>query len=137
MWVGQDVVGELTKAMEILIGYACGDFDRGRYHNDNVIAAEILGIGTNVAYMERTHAIPKWQGLLPQSGEMVSKNKCCYMERAHAIPIFNVLSNRQVIKMEWGNFRSSHLPFTEYDQGLDLEILNPGEQVKVLFSLMP
>uniref|UniRef100_A0A9I9CJX3 Phosphotransferase n=1 Tax=Cucumis melo TaxID=3656 RepID=A0A9I9CJX3_CUCME len=62
--------------------------------------------------MERTHAIPKWQGLLPQSGEMV-------------------------IKMEWGNFRSSHLPFTEYDQGLDLEILNPGEQVKVLFSLMP
>ena len=37
--------------------------------------------------------------------------------------------------MEWGNFRSSHLPFTEYDQALDLESLNPGEQVKVLFSL--
>ena len=47
--------------------------------------------------------------------------------------IFNVLSNRQVINMEWGNFRSSHLPITEYDQALDLESLNPGEQVKLLF----
>lgn len=31
--------------------------------------------------------------------------------------------------MEWGNFRSSHLPLTEYDQDLDAESLNPGEQV--------
>lgn len=31
--------------------------------------------------------------------------------------------------MEWGNFRSSHLPLTEYDQALDDESLNPGEQV--------
>lgn len=31
--------------------------------------------------------------------------------------------------MEWGNFRSSHLPVTEYDQSLDAESLNPGEQV--------
>lgn len=31
--------------------------------------------------------------------------------------------------MEWGNFRSSHLPLTEYDQSLDAESLNPGEQV--------
>lgn len=36
--------------------------------------------------------------------------------------------------MEWGNFRSSHLPITEYDHALDLESLNPGEQVKLLFS---
>lgn len=35
----------------------------------------------------------------------------------------------QVINMEWGNFRSSHLPLTEYDQALDAESLNPGEQV--------
>ena len=34
--------------------------------------------------------------------------------------------------MEWGNFRSSHLPLTEYDQALDAESLNPGEQVKTL-----
>lgn len=31
--------------------------------------------------------------------------------------------------MEWGNFRSSHLPVTEYDQNLDVESLNPGEQI--------
>lgn len=37
--------------------------------------------------------------------------------------------------MEWGNFRSAHLPYTEYDHALDLESLNPGEQVKPLFSL--
>lgn len=33
--------------------------------------------------------------------------------------------------MEWGNFRSSHLPLTEYDHALDNESLNPGEQVLV------
>jgi len=31
--------------------------------------------------------------------------------------------------MEWGSFGSSHLPITEYDQDLDAESLNPGEQV--------
>ena len=31
--------------------------------------------------------------------------------------------------MEWGNFYSCHLPVTEYDQALDSESLNPGEQI--------
>jgi hexokinase len=31
--------------------------------------------------------------------------------------------------MEWGNFKSSLLPITEYDEALDFESLNPGEQV--------
>lgn len=31
--------------------------------------------------------------------------------------------------MEWGNFKSSLLPMTEYDEELDFESLNPGEQV--------
>jgi hexokinase len=31
--------------------------------------------------------------------------------------------------MEWGNFKSAHLPLTEFDQALDEESLNPGEQV--------
>ncbi|GKD74558.1 putative hexokinase [Tanacetum coccineum] len=31
--------------------------------------------------------------------------------------------------MEWGNFKSSHLPLTEYDNALDAESLNPGEQI--------
>lgn len=31
--------------------------------------------------------------------------------------------------MEWGNFRSSHLPLTQYDNAMDTDSLNPGEQV--------
>lgn len=41
----------------------------------------------------------------------------------------------QVINMEWGNFRSSHLPLTEYDLALDAESLNPGEQVRLFYFL--
>ncbi|KAH7512938.1 hypothetical protein FEM48_Zijuj12G0143400 [Ziziphus jujuba var. spinosa] len=111
--VGQDVVGELTKAMErigldmrvaALVNDTIGTLAGGKYHNQDVIAAVILGTGTNAAYVERAQAIPKWHGLLPKSGEMV-------------------------INMEWGNFRSSHLPLTDYDQELDNESLNPGEQI--------
>ncbi|KAL9443654.1 hypothetical protein AB3S75_016928 [Citrus x aurantiifolia] len=111
--VGEDVVGELTKAMErigldmrvaALVNDTIGTLAGGRYHNKDAIAAVILGTGTNAAYVERAHAIPKWHGLLPKSGEMV-------------------------INMEWGNFRSSHLPLTEYDEALDTESLNPGEQI--------
>ncbi|MBA0810365.1 hypothetical protein Gohar_002368, partial [Gossypium harknessii] len=111
--VGQDVVGELTKAIEragvdmrvaALVNDTVGTLAGGRYNNPDVAAAVILGTGTNAAYVEHTHAIPKWHGLLPKSGEMV-------------------------INMEWGNFRSSHLPLTEYDQALDAGSLNPGEQI--------
>ncbi|GFS43908.1 hexokinase 1 [Actinidia rufa] len=111
--VGQDVVGELTKAMErvgldmsvtALVNDTIGTLAGGRYYNPDVVAAVILGTGTNAAYVERAQAIPKWHGLLPKSGEMA-------------------------INMEWGNFRSPHLPLTEYDQAMDVESLNPGEQL--------
>ncbi|XP_010526433.1 PREDICTED: hexokinase-1 [Tarenaya hassleriana] len=111
--VGQDVVGELNKAMErvgldmcvaALVNDTVGTLAGGRYYRPEVTAAVILGTGTNAAYVERAHAIPKWHGLLPKSGEMV-------------------------INMEWGNFRSSHLPLTEFDHSLDFESLNPGEQI--------
>ncbi|KAK4483637.1 hypothetical protein RD792_010838 [Penstemon davidsonii] len=111
--VGEDVVEELTKAMErvnldmrvaALVNDTVGTLAGGKYSNPDVIAAVILGTGSNAAYIERAHAIPKWQGLLPKTGEMV-------------------------INMEWGNFRSSHLPLTEYDISLDAESLNPGEQI--------
>jgi len=49
-----------------------GTLAGGRYHDQDVIAAVILGTGTNAAYVERAHAIPKWHGLLPISGDMVS-----------------------------------------------------------------
>ncbi|KAD6795142.1 hypothetical protein E3N88_06038 [Mikania micrantha] len=110
--VGQDVAEELTKAMErvglgmrvsALVNDTVGTLAEGRYSDPNVIAALILGTGSNAAYVERANAIPKWQGLPPKSGEMV-------------------------INMEWGNFRSSHLPLTDYDEILDSETLNAGEQ---------
>ncbi|KAF6141720.1 hypothetical protein GIB67_027898 [Kingdonia uniflora] len=111
--IGEDVVAELTKAMKrkdldmrvaALVNDTIGTLAGGRYFNEDVVAAVILGTGTNAAYVERAHAIPKWHGLLPKSGEMV-------------------------INMEWGNFRSSHLPVTEYDHALDVESLNVGEQI--------
>ncbi|KAK7379967.1 hypothetical protein VNO78_32254 [Psophocarpus tetragonolobus] len=111
--VGQDVVGELTKALQrigldmrvaALVNDTVGTVARARFSDQDVIAGVILGTGTNAAYVESAHAIPKWQGLLPKSGEMV-------------------------INMEWGNFSSSHLPLTEYDQALDADSLNPGEQI--------
>ncbi|KAI9119428.1 hypothetical protein K1719_010103 [Acacia pycnantha] len=110
--VGQDVVGELTKSVEkigidmrvsALVNDTIGTLAGGRFHNPDVVAAVILGTGTNAAYVERAQAIPKWHGPLPKSGEMV-------------------------INTEWGNYRSSHLPLTEYDEDLDEESLNPGEQ---------
>nr|AAO24584.1 At2g19860 [Arabidopsis thaliana]BAE99655.1 hexokinase [Arabidopsis thaliana] len=111
--VDKDVVGELVKAMErvgldmlvaALVNDTIGTLAGGRYTSPDVVVAVILGTGTNAAYVERAHAIPKWHGLLPKSGEMV-------------------------INMEWGNFRSSHLPLTEYDHSLDVDSLNPGEQI--------
>ncbi|PIA42929.1 hypothetical protein AQUCO_02000402v1 [Aquilegia coerulea] len=111
--VGQDVVAQLTKSMEkkgvdmrvgALVNDTIGTLAGGRYLNKDVVAAVILGTGTNAAYVERASAIPKWKGPLPKSEEMV-------------------------INMEWGNFRSSHLPLTEYDHQLDVESLNVGEQI--------
>ncbi|XP_031275714.1 hexokinase-2-like [Pistacia vera] len=94
----------LDMRVAALVNDTIGTLAGGRYSNQDVVSAVILGTGTNAAYVERAHAIPKWHGLLPKSGEMV-------------------------INMEWGNFRSSHLPLTEYDQALDVESLNPGEQI--------
>uniref|UniRef100_A0A5B7AG93 Phosphotransferase n=1 Tax=Davidia involucrata TaxID=16924 RepID=A0A5B7AG93_DAVIN len=111
--VGQDVVAELARAMErqgldmrvsALVNDTIGTLAGGRYTNKDVAIAVILGTGTNAAYVEHAQAIPKWHGPLPKTGEMV-------------------------INMEWGNFRSSHLPLTEYDHALDAESLNPGEQI--------
>ncbi|KAL4589223.1 hypothetical protein LXL04_002128 [Taraxacum kok-saghyz] len=111
--VGQDVVAELTRAMKgqgldmrvsALVNDTVGTLAGGRYDDKDVVIAVILGTGSNAAYVERAQAIPKWHGPHPKSGEMV-------------------------INMEWGNFRSSQLPLTEYDIALDAESLNPSEQI--------
>lgn len=54
-----------------------GTLAGGKYYDQDVIAAVILGTGTNAAYVERAQAIPKWHGLLPKSGEMVSTFCTC------------------------------------------------------------
>ncbi|EMS60419.1 Hexokinase-9 [Triticum urartu] len=110
--VGKDIVAELNEAIKrqglvmkvsTLVNDTVGTLAAGRYVDDDTMIAVILGTGTNAAYTENAHAIPKWHAPLPMSGDMV-------------------------INMEWGNFKSAHLPLTEFDQALDAESLNPGEQ---------
>ncbi|KAL5226591.1 hypothetical protein ABZP36_014856 [Zizania latifolia] len=110
--VGEDVVAELQTAMEkqgldthvaALINDDVGTLAGARYCDEDVVAGIIFGTGTNAASVEKANDIPKWEGELPNSGDMV-------------------------INMEWGNFSSCHLPVTEFDQALDKESLNPGEQ---------
>lgn len=60
---------------EMQVNDTIGTLAGGRYSSQDVIAAVILGTGTNAAYVERAHAIPKWHGLLPKSGEMVSTSQ--------------------------------------------------------------
>ncbi|XP_019448343.1 PREDICTED: hexokinase-1-like isoform X3 [Lupinus angustifolius] len=78
--VGEDVVKALTKSMEkvgldmrvaALVNDTVGTLARARFGDQDVIAGVILGTGTNAAYVERAQAIPKWQGHLPKSGEMI------------------------------------------------------------------
>ncbi|XP_051119743.1 hexokinase-1-like [Andrographis paniculata] len=111
--VGQDVVAELDKALKrkgvemrvsALVNDTIGTLAGGRYANNDVAIAVILGTGSNAAYIEHANAIPKWRGPLPDSGEMV-------------------------INMEWGNFKALALPLTEFDIALDVESVNPGEQI--------
>lgn len=111
--VGKDIVAELNEAIKrqglvmkvsTLVNDTVGTLAAGRYVDNDTMVAVILGTGTNAAYIEHGDAIPKWHAPLPKSGDMV-------------------------INMEWGNFKSAHLPLTEFDQALDAESLNPGEQV--------
>nr|QXR02139.1 HXK5a [Phyllostachys edulis] len=111
--VGEDVVSELSNAMErqgldmkvtALVNDTVGTLAGGRYMDNDVVAAVILGTGTNAAYVEYANAIPKWNGLLPRSGNMV-------------------------INTEWGSFKSDKLPLSEFDKAMDFESLNPGEQI--------
>ncbi|KAE8718380.1 Hexokinase-1 [Hibiscus syriacus] len=143
--VGRDVVEELTKAMErhgldmrvsAMVNDAVGTLAGGRYANNDVVAAVILGTGSNAAYVERADAILKWHGPLPRSGEMVSCSSLIPISE-HSIASTSFLwKNRvangislKVINMEWGNFKSAHLPLSEYDLELDAESLNPGDQI--------
>ncbi|KAK8619876.1 hypothetical protein V6N13_066376 [Hibiscus sabdariffa] len=110
--VGKEVAGALQQALTrkglnmrvaVLVNDTVGTIALGRYHDEDTVAAVIIGTGTNACYWERTDAIIKCQGLLTTSGSMV-------------------------VNMEWGHFWSSHLPRTSYDIELDAESPNPNDQ---------
>ncbi|KAK2971455.1 hypothetical protein RJ640_020861 [Escallonia rubra] len=109
---GKDVVACLNEAMErqglnmcvsALVNDTVGTLAGARYWDDDVMVAVILGTGTNACYVERVDAIPKLQGLKSTSG-------------------------RTIVNTEWGAF-SNGLPLTEYDREMDVESINPGEQI--------
>lgn len=111
--VGKDVVVALKEALKrqgldmhvsALVNDTVGTLAGGRYRDEDVMAAVILGTGTNACYVEHADSIPKCQGHLPKSGYMV-------------------------INTEWGNFWSSHLPVMEFDKALDAESINPGDHI--------
>ncbi|PSR86807.1 Hexokinase-3 like, partial [Actinidia chinensis var. chinensis] len=110
--VGKDVSECLEQAMSkrgldmrvaALVNDTVGTLALGHYHDEDTVAAVIIGTGTNACYLERADAIIKSQGLLTTSGGMV-------------------------INMEWGNFWSTHLPRTSYDVDLDADSPNPNDQ---------
>jgi hypothetical protein len=43
----------------------------GSYYDEDVVVGVILGTGSNAAYLEKANAIPKLEGELPKSGNMV------------------------------------------------------------------
>ncbi|KAG8094966.1 hypothetical protein GUJ93_ZPchr0012g22185 [Zizania palustris] len=91
----------LDMKVTALVSDNIGTLAGGRYVDSDVVAVVILSAGTNAAYVEHANAIPKWNGLLPRSGNMV-------------------------INLEWGNFKTERLPRSEYDNALDFESLKPG-----------
>ena len=49
-----------------------GTLALGHYYDKDTVAAVIIGTGTNACYVERSDALIKSQGLLTNSGGMVS-----------------------------------------------------------------
>ncbi|KAF5738062.1 putative hexokinase [Tripterygium wilfordii] len=111
--VGKALLNDLNRALQkhgvnmhvfALVDNAVGELAGGRYYNRDSVAAITLGMSTDAAYIEAAETVHKWCSPLPESGEMV-------------------------ISMELGNFKSPHLPVTEFDASLDAESSNPGSGV--------
>ncbi|ESQ53299.1 hypothetical protein EUTSA_v10027262mg [Eutrema salsugineum] len=87
-----------------LVDDTVGELAGGRYYHKDTVAAVTLGMGTNAAYIEQAHEVSRLKSAIPQAQEIV-------------------------ISTEWADFRSCHLPVTEFDAALDAESLNPGSRV--------
>ncbi|GMP87832.1 hypothetical protein CsSME_00040047 [Camellia sinensis var. sinensis] len=81
--VGRDVSECLQQAMSkrgldmrvaALVNDTVGTLALGHYHDEDTVAAVIIGTGTNACYLERADAIIKCQGLLTTSGFMLTWN---------------------------------------------------------------
>jgi len=112
--VGKDVVELLNEALArknvkvhvtALVNDTVGTLMSHAYNDPGTFVGVILGTGTNAAYVEKVSAIPKWKGGPVESGEMI-------------------------INCEWGAFDNERvvLPFNKYDQKMDDESNNKGEQ---------
>ncbi|XP_004509202.1 probable hexokinase-like 2 protein [Cicer arietinum] len=88
-----------------LVDDTIGGLAGGRYYNRDSVAAITLGMSINAAYVETVQQ--DYASVLAQSSN----------------------SNEQVISVEWGNFRSPHLPLTSFDTSLDAESSNPGSAI--------
>ncbi|CAN7133334.1 probable hexokinase-like 2 protein [Brassica rapa] len=84
-----------------LVDDTIGVLAGGRYYHKDTVAAVTLGMGTNAAYIEQAQEVLRWKPTIPNEPQEI------------------------VISTEWGDFRSCHLPVTEYDAALDAESLNP------------
>jgi hexokinase len=112
--INKDVVALLNEALArknvkvhvtALVNDTVGTLMSHAYNDPGTYVGVILGTGTNAAYVEKVSAIPKWKGGPVESGEMI-------------------------INCEWGAFDNERvvLPFNKYDQKMDEESTNPGEQ---------
>ncbi|XP_075655108.1 putative hexokinase-like 2 protein [Castanea sativa] len=123
--VGKELVNDINRSLEkhvvnfrvyAFVDDTIGNLAGGRYYNRETVASVTLGMTTKAAYVEPAHAVARWQGLSPNSEEIVSSH--------------------EIISTEWGNFNSIHFPLTEFDSRLDAESFNPGSQVwQLLFFL--
>eukprot|EP00126_Sphaerothecum_destruens_P002256 Sdes_comp15695_c0_seq1m4723 len=112
--VGKDVVNLLQRAFDkkninvnvvALINDTVGTLLARSIDNRDCYVGVILGTGTNACYLEDSSKISKWTG--PRK------------------------SNHMIVNMEWGNFDQSRrvLPFTRYDNELDAQSINTGQQL--------
>ncbi|KAI4327287.1 hypothetical protein L6164_019766 [Bauhinia variegata] len=104
--VGKRLVDEFNEALQkhdlsIRVDSSVGDLWGGRYYSRDSVAAVTLGMSTNASYVEAAQHVSRWHGQSSNSSDLV-------------------------ISTEWGNFKSSHLPVTQFDASLDAESSNPG-----------